>query len=718
LGGADTLDGGAGNDTLIGSAAGAGPVTLIGGTGDDRYQLSNGDDVITELAGGGNDTIELNFAGNYSLAALPSVEALVTLSTAGALLTGNDADNQISGNSGKDTLDGGLGNDLLEGFAGADSLRGGDDNDTLVGGAAGTGFDTLVGGNGDDRYDIFQTGDTITELAGGGFDSLYVHFAGNVSLLNRPAIEALYTDSSAATTLTGNDAANILGGGAGNDTLYGGLGNDTLIGGAGVDLLSGGAGDDVYYVDSLSDVVSESAASGTDLIIASTNDYSLVPYFNFENLTGNGVLTGNGLANLIAGGDGNDTIDGGVGADTLNGGLGNDVYIVDNAGDVLTDTGGVDTVRAKLAWTLTDGLENLELLVAGLGSGNALANKLSGTAGNDSLYGFGGDDQLIGNAGDDRLDGGAGKDKLTGGAGNDTYIVDFSGDSIVELTNGGFDLILASSASYTMASGTEAMVFTGTGNFNGTGNAQANRIEGGVGADTLNGAAGADTLVGGAGNDTYLVNNSGDVIDDTSGFDTVITTLLTATLADGLEALTYRSSGNFVGTGNAAANAITSANGNDVLDGAVGNDTLTSGSGNDLLLGGEGNDVLFAGSGNDILTGGTGSDPLAGGTGLDSFRFIAAEDSGLGASADTITDFVSGEDKLDFSAIDTSPADGDQGFVFIAGAAFSATGVAEINAVVSGGGFLVSADINGDGISDMTVLLSIATTLTGTDFLL
>ena len=37
------------------------------------------------------------------------------------------------------------------------------------------------------------------------------------------------------------------------------------------------------------------------------------------------------------------------------------------------------------------------------------------------------------------------------------------------------------------------------------------------GNDTLNGGAGADTMVGGTGNDTYVVDNVGDVVDETGG---------------------------------------------------------------------------------------------------------------------------------------------------------------------------------------------------------
>src|SRR4029078_10112854 len=101
----------------------------------------------------------------------------------------------------------------------------------------------------------------------------------------------------------------------------------------------------------------------------------------------------------------NDTLNGGVGSDTMIGGVGNDIYVVDAAGDTVTDaTGeGTDTVHAGIRHTLRSNVENLTL--TGTGAINATGNSLNNA--------------LIGNAGNNVLDGGAGNDAMSGGAGNE-----------------------------------------------------------------------------------------------------------------------------------------------------------------------------------------------------------------------------------------------------------------------------------------------------------
>ncbi len=141
-----------------------------------------------------------------------------------------------------------------------------------------------------------------------------------------------------------------------------------------------------------------------------------------------------------------------------------------------------------------------------------------------------------------------------------------------------------------------------------------------------------------------------------------------------------------VRNGNGSANALNGTGEGDTLDGRGGNDTLTGLAGNDILiggagvdtmLGGAGNDALQADGGNDILTGGAGADRMTGGSGNDRFVWSAMEDFGTLALGDVVTDFRSGQDKLDLSAIDANlGVSGNQAFTFLAtqGANFTAAG--------------------------------------------
>ena len=151
---------------------------------------------------------------------------------------------------------------------------------------------------------------------------------------------------------------------------------------------------------------------GTDTVQTSLASYTLGA--DVENLTytgaGNFTGTGNALDNIITGGvgsdvlnggDGNDILNGGLGADAMNGGAGNDTFVVDNVGDTVTEAvgGGTDLVQTSLAsYVLAANVENLTYTGAGnfTGTGNALANTITGGGGNDVLNGGAGADQLVG----------------------------------------------------------------------------------------------------------------------------------------------------------------------------------------------------------------------------------------------------------------------------------------------------------------------------------
>jgi Ca2+-binding RTX toxin-like protein len=201
--------------------------------------------------------------------------------------------------------------------------------------------------------------------------------------------------------------------------------------------MRGGRGDDTYYVDSEGDVAEEDwfrfRSSGNDTV-KSTVNWTLAAGIEALVLTGEGdisgtgntlnnILTGNSGDNLLDGLAGNDTIDGGEGSDTMQGGTGNDLYLVDDAGDVVTEASraGTDTVQSFVDRVLGNNLENLELqgMDALEGTGNGLGNRITGNSGDNLIYGLGGDDTLLGGGGSDSLYGGDGNDDLLGGLGAD-----------------------------------------------------------------------------------------------------------------------------------------------------------------------------------------------------------------------------------------------------------------------------------------------------------
>jgi Ca2+-binding RTX toxin-like protein len=251
---------------------------------------------------------------------------------------------------------------------------------------------------------------------------------------------------------------------------------------------------------------------------------------------GDDDLAGGAGADRLEGGEGKDKLDGGVGADTMIGGAGDDFYIVDNAMDSVIETagGGVDSVTTSASFALGADVENLTLSGASNidGSGNNLANKITGNTGDNHLVGLAGADDLRGGAGRDLLEGGADNDKLDGGldadlmiggAGDDSYVVDNTMDIVLEDANAasGVDSVTAT-VSFTLGSNIENLMLAGVSNIDGSGNTLANKITGNAGDNHLLGLAGADDLRGGAGRDLLEGGADNDKLDGGAGDDCLI----------------------------------------------------------------------------------------------------------------------------------------------------------------------------------------------------
>ncbi|HEV6964218.1 calcium-binding protein, partial [Roseateles sp.] len=207
---------------------GAGADTMTGGAGNDTYVVDNAGDVVIESSGGGTDSVHASVS--YTLTA--NVENLQLTGSANLSGTGNALDNQITGNGGDNLLDGGAG------------------------------ADTMTGGAGNDTYIVDNVGDVVVEGAGAGADSVHA----SVSYTLAANVENLTLTGASAIDGTGNSSDNQITGNSAANTLSGGDGNDTLTGGGGADVLLGGAGDDMLVAASPADLASADGGAGIDVL--------------------------------------------------------------------------------------------------------------------------------------------------------------------------------------------------------------------------------------------------------------------------------------------------------------------------------------------------------------------------------------------------------------------------------------------------------------------
>src|SRR6185436_7613040 len=127
--GANTLVGGAGNDTL--NPGSAGTDTLQGQTGDDTYVVDRTGITLTEAANEGTDTVKSSIT--FTLATNFENLTLTNTGTTVVTGTGNSANNVLTGSSGSNTLVGGAGDDTLDArLGGTDILQGQTGNDTYI----------------------------------------------------------------------------------------------------------------------------------------------------------------------------------------------------------------------------------------------------------------------------------------------------------------------------------------------------------------------------------------------------------------------------------------------------------------------------------------------------------------------------------------------------------------------------------------------------------
>ncbi|BAQ64302.1 S-layer family protein [Geminocystis sp. NIES-3709] len=392
----------------------------------------------------------------------------------------------------------------------------------------------------------------------------------------------------------------------------------------------------------------------TPIIGTSNND-------TLSGTSGNDTIQGlNGNDSLI-GLNGNDLLEGGYGNDTLVGGSGNDLFVLEYF------ESSVFTRNTDIVTDFVSGQDKIDLRNIGISDFATILILLeedeNGTAQITTRYQLSDSSDYF-------------------------YRLKINGLRANQLQASNFNFSIANSSSLIIGTNSADDLFAGLGNDTLEGRSGNDRLFGEQGNDLLQGGLGNDTLYGGSGNDLFALENfessvfarETDTITDfvlgqdkidlrnigISDFSTLL--LLLGEDENGTAQITTRyqlsdSSDYFyrLKINGLRANQLKASdfnfnivNSNSVIIGTNSADDLFAGLGNDTLEGRSGNDRLFGEQGNDLLQGGLGNDTLYGGSGNDLFALEYFESSVFTRETDTITDFVSGQDKIDLRNIGIS----------------------------------------------------------------
>jgi len=742
--GADSLDGGAGGDTINGNdgidvidgqanSAVTGADNISGGAGNDIINVSTTETefsnssttaLVTDTVdgGAGTDTLAFGAAVTLTKAELANISNIekVTLTNASTITLSDDF---LTNNPGVSltlatgTINAGAGTTADPTITLALNYIAGNGNIKVTGGTADDTFgtasgalinvsDTIDGGAGTDTINVYNdsgfglpstraTGDSVTlaldiyhtnienitvvdsaddENAGDVTVSIAAAFTGTALTIDGSSLDqnplsanaeiltvSQNTADTAALTVTGGTGPDVFTSGAAADNLTGGAGADNFTSSAGNDSIYGGAGNDIINAGSGRDYIE--AGDGNDQITVTADS-------DFE----------------VSGGT--ETVDGGAGSDTLtfqsnaahdisSAELGNvkNVEFIEihaDAEEKQSTIGLSDTVLSNNGGSITI-----------LGNSHAHADsdhKIDGAAVGTGTIRFipkgdttGKNDTFIGGAGDDTLQigfstatapGGTGvaaeleaTDVFTGNGGTDVIEYWNVGDNLAaNPTEGQGDITAA--IDFDNITGVEKIVVMDS---DGPGTrGTADPITTSIAALTATTTKMPATfeydgsIIADAADDQDFNYN-----DATSADNDALTTDFTITTGAGDDSVGGSGGDDTITTGS-GADVVFGGGRSDTIDGGAGDDTLYGGDetaltgGGDSILGGSGADIIdgdagadtiLGGDGADIITGGTGADIMTGGSGADVFTLVGATESG-GSSIDTITDFTTGSDTI------------------------------------------------------------------------
>jgi Ca2+-binding RTX toxin-like protein len=674
-----TVDGGAGDDTILGSN---GVDLLLGGDGDDFIDGQQGNDVA--FLGAGNDVFQWDPGdGSDTVEGQNGTDTLLFNGSGGAEIF------TVSANGSRVLFTRNLGNIVmdLDDVEVIDLNALGNTDTVTVNDVSGTDLDevnvnlagTLGGVTGDAQADTVIVNGTdgadIIDIVGAGTAYAVLGLAAQVNVTNsEAALDALVVnarlgdDDVTATTLPAGIVKLTVDGGAGDDTILGSQGADVVLGGEGDDFIFGDNGNDVAFMGAGDDVFQWNPGDGSDTLegqdgtdtmlffganigenidifanggrviffrnIANvTMDLDDVESIDFRALGGAdniviGDLTGTDVTQIhlnLAGGAGGG--DGAADSVTVSGTNGADVIDVSGSGTSASVTG----LQAAVNITNSEGANDRLIINALAGDDVVDASELEAGVIALTLNGGLGIDVLIGSEGDDLFNGGDGNDLALMGAGDDIFVWNPGDDNDTVEGQDGFDRLLFNGANVSeeitiFANGGRVLFFRNVASVT----MDLNDVEG----IDFNAFGGADTIVVNdlSGTDLTEVNlnlaaagGAGDAQPDT--------VIVSGTNGDDVALVIGDASGSSL-FGLAAQVNITgaeSANDRLVVNALAGDDvveasalqasgiqlTANGGDGNDVLIGGDGNDVLLGGAGDDVLIGGPGIDVLDGGDGDD-----------------------------------------------------------------------------------------------------
>jgi Ca2+-binding RTX toxin-like protein len=463
-----TLDGGAGNDTILGSQGadlirgGGDDDFVLGDNGNDRAELGAGDDTFQWDPGDGNDVVEGGDGTDAMLFFGANIAEEITISAnGGRVLFNRDIASVTMDLDDVETID-------FRALGGADTI--------VIGDLSGTDLKRidldLSGPNGGGD----GAADTVTVNGTQGADVFGVAGdAGGVTVFGLPATVNMFSPETANDRLIlngqgGDDVidATSLEAGAVQLTMNGGLGADAFLGSQGDDLVNGGDGDDVAFMGAGDDTFVWNPGDDNDTLEGQDGFDSLL--FNGANVAENINIFANGgrvlfnrdIANVVMdlndvesidfnalGGADKITIgdlsgtdvseininlagpagggDGAADTITINATNGDDVVVVFGDASGVSVLGlaaqvnivGFDPLMDRIEIKTLAGADVVEASNLAAGAIQLTAN---GGAGDDILVGGEGNDVLSGDAGDDVLIGGPGLDVLDGGPGDNVII--------------------------------------------------------------------------------------------------------------------------------------------------------------------------------------------------------------------------------------------------------------------------------------------------------